>query len=80
MSSYAEVLLVFYGGEVAGEVNEAAARENPDEEAVCRFMVEHEKAQLEFARRELADASAGDSLEPVEKLLKYPVYLRRRGA
>lgn len=63
----------------AGYANEAAARDNAAEEVACRFMVEHEKAQLEFARRELADVAAGDSLELVEKLLKYPVDSHGRG-
>jgi hypothetical protein len=32
----------------------AKARDRADEEAVCIYMVEHEKAQVEFARQELA--------------------------
>lgn len=51
----------------------ARARGKADEEAVCLFMVEHEKAQVEFARRQLAGAGLDQSLEPVAKLLKYPV-------
>jgi len=52
-----------------------AARERGagDEEAVCRYMVEHERAQLEFAERELAGASSDRSLEPLVKLLRYPL-------
>jgi hypothetical protein len=34
----------------------AKARGRSDEEVVCLYMVEHEKAQVEFARRELAGA------------------------
>jgi len=36
-------------------------------------MVEHEQAQLEFARRELEGAGTTESLEPVAKYLKYPI-------
>jgi hypothetical protein len=43
------------------------------EEAVCRYMVEHELALVEFTRRELAGASPAESLAPVVKLLKYPI-------
>jgi hypothetical protein len=57
----------------------ARATGNADEEAVCRFMVEHEKAQGEFARRELTDGVVAESLEPVERLLKYPVRSCSRG-
>jgi hypothetical protein len=53
--------------------DEARARGSADEVAVCVFMVEHEKAQIEFAQRELAGASADRSLEPVVKFLKYPI-------
>jgi hypothetical protein len=51
----------------------AKARGRSDEEAVCLYMVEHEKAQVEFARRELAGTSLGQSLEPLVKFLKYPI-------
>lgn len=51
----------------------ARARGAADEEAVCRYMVEHEKAQVEFARRELAGADIDQALEPVVKFLKYPL-------
>jgi hypothetical protein len=51
----------------------ARTRGKADEEAVCLYMVEHEKAQLEFARRELAGAGLAQSLEPVVKFLKYPI-------
>jgi len=50
----------------------ARARGASDEEAVCRAMVEHEQAQLEFAERELAGDRTG-SLEPVTKLLRFPL-------
>lgn len=40
-------------------------------------MVEHERAQGEFARRELS-GETDESLEPVEQLLKYPVRWRRK--
>jgi hypothetical protein len=45
-------------------------RGNADEVAICLHMVEHEEAQLEFSRRELA-ASLKASLEPVLKHLRY---------
>ncbi|MFI5316287.1 MAG: hypothetical protein ACHQ6T_11345 [Myxococcota bacterium] len=51
----------------------ARARGARDEESVCLYMVEHERAQHEFALRELAGASAERSLEPVVKLLRYPL-------
>jgi hypothetical protein len=51
----------------------ARARDKADEEAVCLYMVEHEKAQVEFTRRELKGASLGESLEPVARFLKYPI-------
>ena len=52
-----------------------AARERGavDQEAVCLYMVEHEKAQVEFTERELAGTSTDRSLEPLEKFLKYPI-------
>jgi hypothetical protein len=53
----------------------ARARGEAEEEAVCLYIVEHEKALLEFARRELAGASLTQSLEPVQKFLKYPIKL-----
>jgi hypothetical protein len=52
---------------------EARARGEAGEEALCVYMVEHEKAQVEFARRQLAGASLDHSLEPVAKFLKYPI-------
>lgn len=51
----------------------AKARGAADEEAVCVYMVEHEKAQVEFARRELAGASMDEALAPIVKFLKYPL-------
>lgn len=51
----------------------AKARGAADEEAVCVFMVEHEKAQVEFARRELAGASTEEALAPIVRFLKYPL-------
>lgn len=51
----------------------ARVRGKADEEAICLYMVEHERAQLEFTRRELAGATLGESLEPVVKFLKYPL-------
>jgi len=56
-----------------GLADDAWARGNSEEATVCIYMVEHEKAQLEFTRRELAGASAEESLEPVVKFLKYPI-------
>ena len=54
-----------------GHADAARARGARAEEAVCAYMVEHEKAQVEFAKRELAGLSS--SLEPLEKFLKYPL-------
>jgi len=51
----------------------ARIRGNADEVAICLHMVEHEEAQLEFSRRELAGASSKESLAPVVKHLKYPL-------
>jgi rubrerythrin len=56
-----------------GHADAAKARGEAGEEAVCLYMVEHEKAQVEFARRELTGESAPRSLEPVVKFLKYPL-------
>ena len=53
--------------------DEAASRGNAKEEAVCRYMVAHEEAQVEFARRELAGEDTARVLEPVLKYLKYPL-------
>jgi hypothetical protein len=50
----------------------ARARSAAEEERVCLYMVEHERAQAEFAQRELAGAGSR-SLEPIVKLLKYPL-------
>jgi hypothetical protein len=55
------------------QVDAARERGKEDEVAVCVFMVEHEKAQAEFARRELAGASLDESLAPVAKFLKYQI-------
>ncbi len=43
-----------------------------DEERVCLYMIEHERAQVEFTERELAGVRADRSLEPLIKFLKYP--------
>jgi hypothetical protein len=55
-----------------GYADAAAARGEADAAAVCRYMVEHERIQAEFARRELAGDGAS-SLEPITKFLKYPI-------
>ncbi len=51
----------------------ALSRGRADEEAICVFMVDHEKAQVEFARRELKGASLDHSLAPIVQFLKYPL-------
>jgi hypothetical protein len=56
-----------------GFADAARARGRADEEAICLYMVEHEGAQVEFARRELAGASLSQSLEPIVKFLRYPL-------
>jgi hypothetical protein len=55
-----------------GYADTAAMRGEADAEAVCRYMVEHELAQAEFASRELAGDEAS-SLDPISKFLKYPI-------
>ena len=50
---------------------EAKSRGDSDQESVCRYMVDHEKAQVEFARRELAGDP--DALASVTRFLKYPI-------
>ena len=57
-----------------GYADAARARGARDEEAICLYMVEHERAQHEFAVRELAGASTERALEPVVKHLKYPLH------
>jgi hypothetical protein len=49
----------------------ARSRGDAKQESVCRYMVEHEKAQVEFARRELAGDT--DAIGSVTKFLKYPI-------
>ena len=56
-----------------GHADAARAGGAVDEQAVCLHMVEHERAQMEFAERELAGASSDRSLEPLVKLLRYPL-------
>ena len=56
-----------------GHADAARRRGAADEEAVCLYMVEHERAQLEFAQHELAGATSDRSLEPLVKLLRYPL-------
>ena len=51
--------------------DDAKRRDRPDEETVCRYMVEHEKAQLEFAKLELSGASTETSLAPINRQLKF---------
>lgn len=51
----------------------ARARGQTAEIAVCDFMVEHEKAQAEFARRELAGEPAERSLELLTLHSRYPL-------
>ena len=55
-----------------GHADAARARGAAAEEAVCRHMVEHEQAQVDFTKRELA-GEGSRSLEPVVKHLKYPI-------
>lgn len=51
----------------------AQARGRVEEASVCDFMVEHEKAQAEFTRRELADEPLQRSLEPITRHSRYPL-------
>jgi hypothetical protein len=48
------------------------ARGRADEEAVCLYMVEHEKAQVEFTDENWR-GGLGQSLEPLIRFLKYPI-------
>jgi len=50
---------------------EARARGLAHERALCRYMIEHEESQIEFARREIEGADVATCLEPVVKHLKY---------
>lgn len=56
-----------------GFADAARARGSADEESICVYMVEHEKAQVEFARRELEGAKPDQSLAPIVRFLKYPL-------
>ena len=49
----------------------ARSRGSLQEAAVCDFMVEHELAQVEFARRELAGKPLAQVLEPLRKHSKH---------
>lgn len=49
----------------------ARSRGSMQEAAVCDFMVEHELAQVEFARRELAGKPLAQVLEPLRKHSKH---------
>jgi hypothetical protein len=49
---------------------EAAARGDAREIALCRFMIEHEDAQVEFCRRTVAGEDLATCLEPVAKHLR----------
>jgi hypothetical protein len=51
----------------------AKARGKADEEAVCLYMVEHERAQGVFAERELAGKTRREALEPITRQLKFPL-------
>ena len=52
-----------------------AARERgeAEEEAVCLHMIEHEEAQVELIRRELAGEPLEQVLAPVRAQLRYPL-------
>jgi hypothetical protein len=52
-----------------------AARERgqPQEEEVCRYMMAHEQAQAELARRELAGEPLDAVLAPVTAQLRFPL-------
>jgi hypothetical protein len=53
--------------------DEAQARGEAGAAAVCDFMAEHEDAQAEFARRELAGAPLAHSLETLTRQTRYPL-------
>lgn len=53
-----------------GYADAAATRGDAEAEAVCLYMVEHERAQAEFASRELT-GNGTSSLQPIRGLLKY---------
>jgi hypothetical protein len=52
---------------VQGFPDEARAKDNPDEHVLCKYMIDHEMAQVEFARRELPGDILDQSLAPVGK-------------
>ena len=70
---YHHVIVTDFVPRYQSHADAAKARGRADEEAVCLYMVEHEKSQVEFARRELAGASLGQSLAPLVRFLKYPI-------
>jgi hypothetical protein len=73
MQALHHVIVTEYVPRYQSHADAAKARGRADDEALCLDMVEHEKSQVEFARRELAGASLGQSLEPLVRFLKYPI-------
>ncbi len=53
----------------------ARSRGRADEAAVCDFMYDHEMAQVEFARRDLAGEPLERVLEPLSRHTKHPLPL-----
>jgi hypothetical protein len=53
----------------------ARSRGDTAQAIVCNFMVEHELAQEEFARMELAGVEPATSLEPLMRQSRYPLPL-----
>jgi hypothetical protein len=52
---------------------EAQQRGAGGEEELCRYMIDHELAQVDFIERELAGEA--NPLAPLERLLRYPLAL-----
>jgi hypothetical protein len=67
MQALAEVVEGQFAALYRRYADAARARGRADEAAVCDFMVEHEMAQVEFARRELAGEPLERVLEPLRR-------------
>jgi hypothetical protein len=71
MTALAEVIEAEFAALYSRYGDAARARNNPQEAAVCDFMVAHEMSQVEFARRDLAGEPLARVLEPLRRLSKH---------
>jgi len=62
MEALREAITTEYVPRYQSHAHAARARGRADEEAACLYMVEHEKAQVEFTRRELAGQASVNHL------------------